>query len=115
MTDPAQNDTTDNKPGEKPDSTAPTSQRQMPEWTAPYIEMQDEDGYVPFNQDRRLGQNQYASRYADGRHGYAHLGKGLAWNGDPSDYHDLTIHRDDLVEFHKRVEKHKKDQFAGRG
>ena len=64
------------------------------------------NGYRPFNEDRALGQNQYASRYADGRHGSDDLGSDLRWIGDTSDYHDLYIHVDDYDVFHKRVLEH---------
>lgn len=86
---------------------------ETPDWVAPYLERMDQDGYVPFNRDRRLGQNQYASRYADGRHDSPNLGEGLRWRGNPSDYHFLMIHHEDLVIFHERVKEHK--HKAGRG
>lgn len=76
---------------------------EQPDWVAAYLREEDEDGYVPFNLDRRLGQNQYASRYADGRHGSRALGGDLRWKGDPKDYHFLRIHKDDLMVFHQRV------------
>ena len=73
-----------------------------------YEREMDEDGFVPFNADRALGQNQYASRYAAGQHGYPNLGDGLRWkNLDSSNYHDIRIHRDDLLEFHHRVEEYR--------
>lgn len=73
----------------------------QPKWVQRYLEDQDEEGYVPFNADRRLGQNQYASRKLDGRHGSPNLGEGLRIKMG-RDYHDHRIHRDDLVEFHDR-------------
>lgn len=80
-----------------------------PAWTDTYLNREDEEGYVPFNEDRRLGQNQYASHYVDGRHGSPNLGNGLRWKfkGDASNYHFIRIHRDDLVEFHNRVKSEK--------
>lgn len=86
----------------------------MPSWTDTYLNREDEEGYVPFNEDRRLGQNQYASRYVDGRLDYPNLGEGLRWKfkGDSSNYHFIRIHRDDLVEFHRRVTEFKNDAFG---
>ncbi len=55
-------------------------------------------------------QSQYASRYVDGFHGeYPNLGKGLLFIGDPRDYHELLIYKDDIEEFVCRVKKHWKD------
>ena len=70
-----------------------------------YILLQDDDGFVPFNYYRELGQNQYASRYAHGRiEGYPNLGEGLRWKNHTSgNYLKLAIHIDDLAEFHNRV------------
>lgn len=67
-------------------------------------------GYRLFNEDRSLGQNQYASRYVDGRHGYPNFGEGLRFKGDPEDYHSLYIHIDDYDEFHRRVKKHRDER-----
>ena len=64
-------------------------------------------GYRLFNEDRKLGQNQYASRYVDGRHGHPNLGEGLRFMGDPSDYHSLYIHVDDYDTFRERVLQHR--------
>ena len=61
--------------------------------------------FVPYNSDRKLGQNQYVSRYIDGRHGSPELGKGLRFDGDPKDYHNVLIHKDDLAEFQTRVRR----------
>ena len=85
---------------------------EFPEWAHAYLKDQDENGYVPFNKDRRLGQNQYASRYADGRHGSPDLGRGMDWDGDTSNYHFLRIHKSDLVEFHRRVMQHQDKMFG---
>ena len=64
--------------------------------------------YVEFNGDRALGQNQYASRYVDGRLDYPNLGEGLRWKvvGDTSNYHFIKIHKDDYEEFHRRVREY---------
>lgn len=76
---------------------------EMPEWAVAYLAHADEEGYVPFNHDRRLGQNQYASRAVNGQHGDPNLGEGLRWKGlDGSSYHSILIHQDDLVEYHRR-------------
>ena len=64
-------------------------------------------GYRLFNEDRSLGQNQYASRYIDGRYGYTNLGEGLRFKGDIDDYHTIYIHVDDYDEFHRRVNTHR--------
>ena len=48
------------------------------------------------------GQCQYVSRTVDGRHGYPNLGEGLRFQGTPSDYHRLMIHKDDVDEFVRR-------------
>lgn len=83
-------------------------------WTARYLEGVDEDGYVSFNKDRRLGQNQYASRYTDGRVGSPNLGADLRWrNLDRGDYHFIRIHRDDLLTFHARVKAYQQDANRG--
>ena len=92
-------------------SDAATSEQ--PDWMGAYLAEADEDGYVPFNGDRRLGQNQYISRYANGSLGNPDLGAGLRWKGDPSDYHFLLIHKDDLLTFHQRVEEHKQKGQLG--
>ncbi len=55
-------------------------------------------------------QSQYASRYVDGRHGDPNLGTGLRFSGDPKDYHFLKIHQDDVEEFVRRVEAHRKER-----
>ena len=73
-----------------------------------YMRDIDSEGYVPFNADRSLGQNQYASRYAHGRiNGYPNLGEGLRWKKlDSGNYHEIRIHLDDLEEFHRRVREY---------
>jgi hypothetical protein len=54
-------------------------------------------------------QAQYASRYIDGRiPGYPNLGHGLRFEGDPADYHDVRIHRDDVEEFVRRWISHRR-------
>jgi hypothetical protein len=59
----------------------------------------------------RLGeQAQYASRYIDGRLDYPNLGKGLRFEGDPSDYHDVRIHKADVEEFVRRWQEHKEQR-----
>lgn len=72
-----------------------------------------EHPYVSFsNVATRLldQQSQYASYYVDGRHGSPNLGKGLRFKGNPSDYHSLSIHKDDVMVFVKRVMKYWKEQ-----
>lgn len=65
--------------------------------------------YIAFNGDRSLGQNQYASRYILGKHGYPNLGEGLRWqNENGGNYHDILIHKDDYNEFHRRVKEYER-------
>lgn len=70
-----------------------------------YTEWDELPDYVEFNKNRKLGQNQYASRYVDGRLDYPNLGEGLRWKvvGDTSNYHFIKIHKDDLLTFENRV------------
>ena len=83
-----------------------------PEWIEPYLKEEELD-YVPFNADRRLGQNQYVSRYARGISD-VDLGVDLRWkNLHDGNYHIITIHKDDLVEFHRRVKLYKKNTDNG--
>lgn len=86
---------------------------EKPDWMEDYLKEEDEEGYVPFNKDRRLGQNQYVSRYAKGILNDPDLGEGLRWKGLDESYHDIKIHKDDLLSFHKRVEAYKKDVSWG--
>ena len=54
------------------------------------------------------GQTQYISRYIDGKiDGWPNLGEGLRFKGDPGNYHDVTIHKDDVDEFVRRVREHR--------
>ena len=62
-----------------------------------------EAGYRLFNDDRGLGQNQYASRYIEGGNGYPSLGDGLRFKGNIHDYHSIYIHVDDYDEFRRRA------------
>lgn len=70
----------------------------------------NDQGYSPFGDfcRSRLGQQcQYGSRYIDGRlEGYPNLGEGLRFKGDPSDYHFVRIHRDDMDEFERRYREY---------
>lgn len=70
----------------------------------------NDQGYSPFGDfcRSRLGQQcQYGSRYIDGRlEGYPNLGEGLRFKGDPSDYHFVRIHRDDMDEFERRYKEY---------
>lgn len=60
---------------------------------------------------RQIGeQAQYVSRYVDGRHGFPNLGQGVRIKGDPKDYHDLLIHRDDVDGFVQRVNAWRKER-----
>jgi len=74
----------------------------------------EREGFVMFGDIAMnlLGQQtQYASRYVNGFLGeYPNLGEGLRFDGDPSDYHSLAIHKDDVDEFVRRVKDYKKSQ-----
>ena len=62
--------------------------------------------YVSFGdvaRNRCGEQCQYVSRLVNGRHGNPELGIGLRFLGDPSDYHFLLIHKDDVETFVGRV------------
>lgn len=87
-----------------------------PDWKDAYLSKVDEDGYVPFNEDRRLGQNQYASRFARGIITSPDLGADLRWkhlDEKSGDYHRIRIHKDDLSTFHERVKAYQKDASWG--
>jgi len=66
----------------------------------------DDNGFVNFGEIAHGifdQQTQYASRYIDGViPGYPNLGEGLRFKGDPSDYHFVKIHKDDIEEFVRR-------------
>lgn len=88
-----------------------------PDWKDAYLRKRDEEGYVPFNEDRRLGQNQYASHYARGILRSPNLGQGLRWkhlDDRGGDYHRIRIHEDDLETFHRRVKAWLEDASWGR-
>lgn len=78
----------------------------------PYLNSMDEEGYVLFNADRSLGQNQYASRYVSGKLDYPNFGDGLRWKNLDKGYHFIMIHRDDLEEFHRRVSEFQGANFG---
>ncbi len=69
----------------------------------------DENGFVNFGDVSRgeLGkQAQYGSRYVNGfRDEYPNLGEGLRFEGNPSDYHSLRIHHEDIDEFVRRFKE----------
>lgn len=75
-------------------------------------------GYVGFGDAaRKIGiQSQYSSRYVQGDSDHANcgsdpvLGRVLRFAGDPGDYHDLTIHEDDVDEFVSRVKAAKQKE-----
>lgn len=56
--------------------------------------------------DRLHMQTQYAARYIRGRGTEPGFGQGLRFEGDPADYHDVYVHKDDLEEFVTRVTEH---------
>ena len=68
-------------------------------------------GYVNIHEVcHRCGeQAQYVSRYVGGRHGSPNLGEGLRFLGDPTDYHFLLIHEDDVEEFARRVDAYMRE------
>jgi len=54
-------------------------------------------------------QCQYASRYVTGVAGFPNLSEGLRFrNVSPANYHNIEIHRDDVAEFVKRVQDHRR-------
>ena len=64
----------------------------------------DPDEFINFGDVSRFylrKQAQYGSLYVDGweERGYPNLGEGLAFEGDPADYHALTIKRGDVPTF----------------
>ena len=69
------------------------------------------DDYVPFGGvaiEQCGEQCQYVSRYIQPHGpGAPDLGEGLRFRGDPRDYHDLWIHKDDVTEFVRRYKVHK--------
>lgn len=69
------------------------------------------DGFVGFGdvaRSRCKQQCQYVSRYVP------NLGEGLRFRGEPSDYHFLEIHKDDVNEFVRRYKNQRKAILAGR-
>ncbi|MFT7645149.1 MAG: hypothetical protein ACI9BF_000820 [Candidatus Paceibacteria bacterium] len=72
----------------------------------------DESGFVRLG-DIALGefeglQSQYLSYYVEGRvRGYPKLGEDIRFEGHPTDWHQLRIHRDDVEEFVSRVKEYK--------
>jgi hypothetical protein len=72
---------------------------------------QDDPDYLPFGPiaRNRIGeQAQYASAYIHGRGRAPNLGEGLRFKGDPKDYHDVQIHKDDVDTFVERVLAHRR-------
>jgi len=70
----------------------------------------DEEGFLNFGDIARgeLGmQCQYASRYVSGLD-RPKLSDGLRIEGNPNNYHELRIHRDDAMEFIRRVQEHRR-------
>lgn len=66
----------------------------------------DADGFVNFGDVARGVLNmqcQYASYYVGGVGGRPDLSQGLRFKGDAFNYHSIRIHKDDVVEFVKRV------------
>ena len=59
--------------------------------------------------ENNLGQSQYISRYLIPENferrdqDYPYLGEGLRVYGDVFDYYEVSIHKDDVMEFVKRV------------
>lgn len=75
----------------------------------------DKDGFVNFGDvSRKLlnKQCQYGVTYAfgDESHDCPNLGEGLRISGDPDDYHDVKIHKDDIDEFFRRYNAYKNEQ-----
>lgn len=75
----------------------------------------DKDGFVKFGDvSRRLlnKQCQYGVTYAFGDESCdcPNLGEDLRITGDPGNYHDVKIHKDDIDEFVRRYEAYKNEQ-----
>lgn len=71
----------------------------------------DADGYLNFGDisSGELGmQSQYGGRYVSGLD-RPKLSEGLRFLGNPHDYHDLRIHKEDAEEFIRRVREHRRD------
>jgi hypothetical protein len=73
------------------------------------------EDYVNFGDMARSrigGQSQYLSRYIDGAiPSWPNLGEGLRFEGKPSDYWAVRIHKDDVEEFIRRVEQYQEDSM----
>ena len=76
----------------------------------------DTGDYIPFGDVARkqLGmQAQYACRFLDGRHGSPNLGQGVRFKyKDPTDYHSIVIHKDDVDKFVAAVKKYNEERGA---
>ncbi len=71
---------------------------------------QDKEGYVTLRYPAELLGGyplQYLARYTEGTLDYPDLGEGLRFEGDPSNYHDMRIHLDDVKEFVRRMTDHR--------
>ena len=76
----------------------------------------DGDGYVEFGEISRevlREQCQHGSKYITGLSGYPKLAEGLRIkNSDPGNYHAITIHRDDVGEFIRRVVACERERYS---
>ena len=75
----------------------------------------DENGFVNFGDVSRQileKQCQYGVSYAFGDKDCdcPNLGEGLRITGDPGNYHDVRIHKDDIDEFVRRYEAYQEQQ-----
>ena len=75
----------------------------------------NKDGFVRFGDVSRKILNkqcQYGVAYAFGDESCdcPNLGEGLRITGDPGNYHDVKIHKDDIDEFVKRYRSYKESQ-----
>lgn len=75
----------------------------------------DKEGYVKFGDvSRKLleKQCQYGVTYAFGDENCdcPNLGEGLRITGDPGNYSDVKIHKDDIDEFVRRYKEYKEQQ-----
>ena len=89
------------------------SKRSSPDLAAMF--KTDENGYVSFGDlSRRIlkKQGQYGVRYAfeDAEGDYPNLGEGLRIIGDPGNYCDVKIHKDDIHEFVDRYNNYQKSR-----
>ncbi|MDO8507902.1 MAG: hypothetical protein Q7S53_05065 [bacterium] len=73
----------------------------------------DQEGFVKFgviSHDLLGKQSQYGSRYINKNFSdeYPYLGDGIGIKGNPDDYHEVRVYKDDIEEFVRRYEEYMK-------